>query len=132
MYITIDNVPTGVMFYTKPGSGQCRYSEQGTPDTYASLRVVLYSFMFQFECPAPHNRFPSLNSLPRISVPSFAYRYYSKLSILSRTYSSTEQGIRYCQQYSVYMASVNFPLFQLVCIELILNTELSHKSPHLP
>ena len=68
VYITIDNVPTGVKFYTKPGSGQCRYQEQGTPDTYPSLWIVLCSCMFYFECSTPNNR----NSQPGFYAP---FRY---------------------------------------------------------
>ena len=49
-------------------------------------------------CPTPNavlriTAFPDLNSLPRVDLPSFVYRYYSKQSILSRTYCYTEQGI---------------------------------------
>ena len=38
--------------------------------------------------------FRSLNSLPRIAVPSFVYSCYSKQGISNRTYCYTEQGIR--------------------------------------
>ena len=49
-------VPIRVRFYTKPGSGQCQYLEQGTPDSYASLRIALYSHMSYSECPTTNNR----------------------------------------------------------------------------
>ena len=127
IYITIDNVPTGGTFYTKPGLGQCRYSQQGTPDTYASLGIVLYSCMFYLECPAPKTAFPSLNSLPRIGVPSLIID-----TIPSRASQAEHTAIR-SRAFGVVssilysMASVNFPLSQLVCIELILNTEFKSR-----
>ena len=44
-------VPTGVRFYMKLGSGQCQYSEQGTPGSYVSPRIALYSRVSFFQQP---------------------------------------------------------------------------------
>ena len=48
--------PSGVKFYTKPGSGQYRYLQQGTPDSCASLWIALYSYLSYCECPTLNNR----------------------------------------------------------------------------
>ena len=48
-------VPTGVRFYTKLGSGQCRYSQWGTSDSQALLWIALYSRMSYSECRTSNN-----------------------------------------------------------------------------
>ena len=94
--LLIKAVPTGARFYTKPGSGQRRYSEQGTPDSYTSLRIVLYNRLFFSECPTRNNRIsqPEFSTPYRCAQLRIQILFQSKQDISSRTYCYTEKDIR--------------------------------------
>ena len=66
------------------------YLNWANPDSQDSLQIAPYGPMSCSECRTPNNRFSCLNSLTRVDLPSFVYRYYSKQGILSRTYCYTQ------------------------------------------